>query len=50
MDFLDTFPESYSLTEQRIGSPGSVDVARNERYASGAVVRILRSWPSDYQA
>jgi hypothetical protein len=49
MDFLDTFVESYSLVEQRIGNPGSVDPATNERYTSGAVVRILRSWPGKYQ-
>eukprot|EP00884_Botryococcus_braunii_P021948 jgi/Botrbrau1/8437/Bobra.0237s0056.1 len=49
MDFLDTFLESYSLIEQRIGNPGSVDPATNERYTSGAVVRILRCWPGNYE-
>ena len=47
-DFLATFEPTFSLTEQRIGNPGSIDAATGERYVSGGVVRILRSYPGAF--
>lgn len=47
--FVASFENSYSLYEQRIGSPSSVNLARGSRYESGGVVRIQRSYPSGFE-
>uniref|UniRef100_A0A383VL88 DUF1995 domain-containing protein n=1 Tax=Tetradesmus obliquus TaxID=3088 RepID=A0A383VL88_TETOB len=47
-DFLATFERSYQLYEQRIGAPSSVDLRTGTRYASGAVLRVLRSFPGSW--
>lgn len=49
-DFLNTFKNTYLLTEQRIGSPGSIDPASGQRFVNGGVLRILLSYPGQYQA
>jgi hypothetical protein len=48
-EFVAGFALSYSLYEQRIGAPSSVNLARGTRYESGAVVRVLKVWPQQYQ-
>jgi len=47
-DFLATFEPAYSLTEQRIGNPGSIDGVTGERFVNGGVVRTLRCYPGDW--
>lgn len=49
-DFLNTFQNVYALTEQRVGSPGSIDPASGQRFVNGGVLRILLSYPGQYQA
>lgn len=46
MAFLGQFEPTYLLKEKRIGSPGTVNMATQARFASGGVVRILRRWDS----
>ena len=47
--FVGSFSTSYSLYEQRIGSPSSVNLARGSRYENGGVVRIQRLFPSGFE-
>ncbi|KAK9819742.1 hypothetical protein WJX72_001819 [[Myrmecia] bisecta] len=49
MDFLATFRDSFLLAEQRIGAPGSIDMARGDRYNSGGVVRLLGGHPGGHE-
>jgi len=42
MAFLSEFKPIYLLKETRIGSPGTINMATQSRYASGGVVRIHR--------
>ncbi|GMH33790.1 hypothetical protein BSKO_01624 [Bryopsis sp. KO-2023] len=48
-DFLNTFENTYLLTEQRIGSPGSIDPVTGQRFITGGVLRVLLSYPSQYE-
>ena len=48
-EFLATFEPSYSLFEQRIGAPSSVNLARGSRYESGGVLRTQRCFPGPYE-
>lgn len=47
--FVATFAPTYVHYELRIGAPSSVDVKTGTRYASGAVVRVLRQQGGNYQ-
>lgn len=49
VDFLSQFEPTYVLKEKRIGSPGTINIAQGNRFATGGVVRILRSYPGQYE-
>eukprot|EP00197_Chlamydomonas_leiostraca_P003667 CAMPEP_0202860252 /NCGR_PEP_ID=MMETSP1391-20130828/2035_1 /ASSEMBLY_ACC=CAM_ASM_000867 /TAXON_ID=1034604 /ORGANISM="Chlamydomonas leiostraca, Strain SAG 11-49" /LENGTH=357 /DNA_ID=CAMNT_0049539395 /DNA_START=134 /DNA_END=1207 /DNA_ORIENTATION=+ len=48
-ELVASFPRAYALLEQRIGAPSSVaNLATGARYATGAVLRVMRSWPGGW--
>jgi hypothetical protein len=47
-EFVATFEPSYLLYEQRIGAPSSINMASGTRYESGAVLRVLRTYPGQF--
>lgn len=40
----------YSLKEQRIGAPSSINMSSGTRYATGGVVRMQRCYPGQHVA
>jgi len=48
-EFVATFEPTYSLYEQRIGAPSSINMASGTRYATGGVVRVQRCFPGPYE-
>jgi len=49
-EFLNTFKNTYTLSELRIGAPSSLSLQDGKRYSDGGVVRVVRSYPGPHLA